>query len=920
MRLLPALISLAVAVPTAARAQRDPAPDPLPMLTARELEARGATPAFPRNPARTVAVTSVASTVRQAPGLGRAFVCTRRGLDTLRVYTELTQYRYVVTCLAPTRGSATLEFTAPRPTTFVSPVSLQLLQLRRDFEAYRTGADAVAFHVDVSDHALAWYVDQGKPHGAASSFAAFEPGPLAKAVALGGGGEPIVMLKAPEVKLGFTIPGPEFIVKTVHPTLFVDQSYQLPIYVRVANPASGAYATTGVFAVQYASTNTASSCDGWDAPAGLLESYLEAAAPISAAEFDLGCVNAAGQKCGATTATPVAGTASPPIDYNALVDSLGSNSGAGLGGLKIDPNLVDPQVSAVVDGKIIHAFPAVIGDAANAWPRTIYVRVVALGDGYQCQLPPSAWLAIEVPGAKNPGPFIKKALIAAAANLRTAMEAKLKSAFATQLGYVPPTMLSHPERYITRGNGQIHPNVDEWRAVDLNGGDLYDWENPGTLINWPQGCTFDAAATVAQIESGHSTGWWDDFWGFVFESWDSIAGTYNKIVGMATEVITYAVPTCHDSVACREFVGALVHEALASLGAPPTLPSTGQLIHDGKDYLASLAVSTAFGALPNAGGAQWAVDLIQETTSGALRQQVRDGLDELERIAGCVDPFSGYNQSGVLTNYCNYSMSNPYTWGQPDPAHQAHPAMLYLRVANNAAGEAVQAGSPIQGVELTGGFCRQGGAVVTCTKRMFPTRRQIKVHDYLNIYQDVMIEVPVVMPPEGVLIPVALEPKLPTVTYLNGTYGQNTPSFRFLLDGKAYDLTVAAGQLADDNVGHQLLAPWLIKSYGGDIALTDMGGTISAEIIDAPPGSPANTGKTTFFITSMVETWTHVGARDDVDAEFESQQLVITSAAYAGAAGRIRDGIVDGVPGHGDNDPSNGYVGAPVIGPACPGW
>jgi hypothetical protein len=203
---------------------------------------------------------------------------------------------------------------------------------------------------------------------------------------------------------------------------------------------------------------------------------------------------------------------------------------------------------------------------------------------------------------------------------------------------------------------------------------------------------------------------------------------------------------------------------------------------------------------------------------------------------------------------------------------------------------------------------------------MFPTRRQIKVQDYLGVYQPAMIEVPLVMPPEGVLIPVALKPKLPAVTYLNGTYGQNKPSWRFLLDGKAYDLTVASGQLANDNVEHQLIAPWLIKTYGGNIALTDMGGTISAEIIDAPPGSPANTGKTTFFVTSMVETWTHVGERDDVDAEFESQQLVIVSSAYAGAAGRIRDGIVDGVPGHGDGNPANGYVGEPVIGPACAGW
>ena len=168
--------------------------------------------------------------------------------------------------------------------------------------------------------------------------------------------------------------------------------------------------------------------------------------------------------------------------------------------------------------------------------------------------------------------------------------------------------------------------------------------------------------------------------------------------------------------------------------------------------------------------------------------------------------------------------------------------------------------------------------------------------------------------------PVALKPKLPAVTYLNGTYGQNKPSWRFLLDGKAYDLTVASGQLANDNVEHQLIAPWLIKTYGGNIALTDMGGTISAELIDAPPGSPANTGKTTFFVTSMVETWTHVGERDDVDAEFESQQLVIVSSAYAGAAGRIRDGIVDGVPGHGDGNPANGYVGEPVIAPACAGW
>jgi hypothetical protein len=193
------------------------------------------------------------------------------------------------------------------------------------------------------------------------------------------------------------------------------------------------------------------------------------------------------------------------------------------------------------------------------------------------------------------------------------METKLKTAFATARLRAaddpqPPRALRHQQQR------SDPPNVDEWRAVDL-AQRLADWENPGSRVNWP-GCTFDTAATVDRSRAAAPSGWWDDVWGFVFESWDSIAGTYNQIVAMAAEVVAYAVPTCHSSQTCKDVIGALVRESLKSLGAPPTLPSTSQLIHDGKDYLASLAVSTAFGTLPNAGDAQWVVDLVRARPTG----------------------------------------------------------------------------------------------------------------------------------------------------------------------------------------------------------------------------------------------------------------------------------------------------------------
>jgi hypothetical protein len=352
-------------------------------------------------------------------------------------------------------------------------------------------------------------------------------------------------------------------------------------------------------------------------------------------------------------------------------------------------------------------------------------------------------------------------------------------------------------------------------------------------------------------------------------------------------------------------------------------------MQDGKNYLAGLVMSAAYSALPSAGSAQWVLDLAKSLTEDTMRQKVLDGIDRLQQMVGCVDPWVEADPDGNWIDVCVYSESNPYTWGAPHPIFQARPAMAYVRLANLAVGEASQPGSPVGGVQVTGNFCYDESSPtstpISCTKTMFPKRRQLKVVDYGGIYETAYVDVPNVIPADGVVIPVVLTPKLPQVTYsgvVNGVYKtSNTPTPDFTLDGVHYTLVAANGAYVDEDVNHQLIAPWLIKTYGSDIAVTvDSGSSKLVKIIDAYPGSIPNNGHVMQLDAVLVEEWENRGVRDGVDAEFEQQQLLNPAAFTAPfLAGDIYDGVDDGQPGRGDLDPYNGFVGEIQLGPQCPG-
>lgn len=156
--------------------------------------------------------------------------------------------------------------------------------------------------------------------------------------------------------------------------------------------------------------------------------------------------------------------------------------------------------------------------------------------------------------------------------------------------------------------------------------------------------------------SSSSSGLLDSVWEAVTGSVDLAAGLYNGIqdaaVNWAVDIVsavTGCTGVCADGLrwACHRAVDA----GLASIGLPPELPNSDQLLYEGKDYLAQVSAEALLG---------------KGVAADVAADYGKKAVDELH---------------ARMSSAANYGEDGKRYW-RMDPAKQYHPPWLRITVGN----------------------------------------------------------------------------------------------------------------------------------------------------------------------------------------------------------------------------------------------